>query len=116
MAVLVELRYVDPAGRVWTVPAGFITDGASIPTPLWALIGSPFTGKYRIPALFHDAAYSTLGVTKDDADNMFHDAMLEAGCPEILAAAIYSGVRFGGIDPYAAAQRKAAATATPSAA
>lgn len=108
MTLLQEARFTDRSGRAWIAPKGFTTDGASIPRVLWPFIGSPFTGKYRKAAVFHDAAYRTLGVTKDEADRMFYEAMLESGCDEILASLILEGVKAGGFEPYAAAQRRAA--------
>jgi hypothetical protein len=104
MRLLSPISYTDRNGRVWSAPAGFVTDGASIPQEFWSLIGSPFTGKYRTAAVLHDAAYRTLGVTKDDADLMLRDASLELGCPHWIAEALYTGVRFGGVDAYAADQ------------
>lgn len=112
MEVLDDLEYVDPDGRVWRVPAGFVTDGASIPTELWSLVGSPFTGLYRIAAVFHDAAYNTLGVARGDADNMLREAALELGCEHWRADAIYEGVRIGGVSAYVEDQKAAAARLT----
>lgn len=107
MKTLVALLYLDPRGRMWTVPAGFITDGASIPAILWSLIGSPFTGDYRLPAIFHDCAYCTAGVRRGEADRMFYDAMREAGVSGLKAALMYAAVRIGGGAPYRAAQKRA---------
>lgn len=112
MVVLDELTYTDPDGRVWKVPAGFVTDGASIPNEFWGIIGSPFTGKYRVAAVFHDAAYATLGSGKGACDNMLFEAMLELGCERWRADAIYEGVRLGGKSSYDDDQ-KAAAAANP---
>jgi len=109
MIVLDELTYTDPDGRAWKVPAGFVTDGASIPPEFWGLLGSPFTGLYRVAAVFHDAAYATLGVGKGAADNMLFEAMLELGCERWKADAIYEGVRLGGLASYVEDQRAAAA-------
>ena len=107
MAIIDELTYTDPDGRQWKVPAGFVTDGASIPQELWSLIGSPFTGRYRVAAVFHDAAYAALGVARGDADNMLREAALELGCEHWRADAIYEGVRVGGLSSYAADQKAA---------
>lgn len=108
MIVLDAMEYTDPDGRVWNVPGGFVTDGASIPCELWSLIGSPFTGKYRVAAVFHDAAYQTLGVARGDADNMLREAALELGCEHWRADAIYEGVRLGGLSAYRQDQAEAA--------
>lgn len=97
MVVLLEVTYTDPRGRIWTVPEMHVTDGASIPRPLWALIGSPFTGRYRVPAVLHDAAYACVGITKADADRMFYEAMREAGVGAMLAGLMWAAVKvFGG--------------------
>lgn len=50
----------DMAGRLWRVPAGFISDGASIPRVFWWLIGHPLMGDYRRAALVHDFACEML--------------------------------------------------------
>jgi hypothetical protein len=113
MRVLTEIRYTDPAGHVWVVPAGFITDGASIPQAFWSLIGSPFTGVYRMAPVFHDAAYDNWGVSREDADTMLHTALLELGCSQWLADVIYEGVRVGGEQSYIGDQRSVAPKVTP---
>ncbi len=112
MVILEAIEYTDPDGRVWHVSAGFVTDGASIPCGLWGLIGSPFTGRYRVAAVFHDAAYQTLGIAKSHADSMLYEAMLELGCPRLTADFIYEGVRIGGASSYAEDQSVAAKAAT----
>ena len=109
MMVMERITYTDPAGRVWEVPTGFVTDGASIPQELWSLLGSPFTGDYRVAAVFHDAAYKDPGVTRDDADNMLHSACLELGCSDWLADVLYTGVRLGGEVSYVGDQRNVSA-------
>jgi hypothetical protein len=53
--------YIDSTGREWPVPEGAIINGASIPRPLWSIIGSPFVGDYRRAAAVHDY-YCTRGV------------------------------------------------------
>jgi hypothetical protein len=109
MMVVFALSYLDPKGRMWSVPAGFVTDGASIPRFLWSIIGPPFNGRYRVPALFHDAAYCEPGMNRAAADRMFFDAMREEGVSYIKARAMWAGVRIGGGKPFAEAQRAALA-------
>jgi len=93
MTVIETISYTDPQGRIWYAEEGLVTDGATIPQELWSLFGSPFTGAYRVAAVFHDAAYSDPGVLKADADHMLYQAMLELKCPLWQADAIYSGVK-----------------------
>lgn len=49
-----DFLYTDPNNNLWPVPAGHISDGASIPRQYWSFIGSPLTGKYRDAAIVHD--------------------------------------------------------------
>ena len=95
MRLLRDFWYDDPDGRRWLAPAGGITDGASIPAPLWSSIGSPFTGPYRRAAIVHDAAVDAPGVPRLDADHMFYQACLAGGCAPSQAELLYAGVRIG---------------------
>lgn len=104
MILLESVTYTDAKGKVWPAHAGFSTDGASIPQVLWSLIGSPYTGVYRTIAVFHDVAYSTVGMVKDEADLMLRDGALELGCPHWLAEALYTGVRNWGGSSFSADQ------------
>lgn len=106
--ILDTITYTDAKGRVWPCPAGTVTDGASIPPQFWGLVGSPFTGKYRVAAVFHDVAYSTLGMVKDEADSMLREAAIELGCERWRADLIYDGVRLGGLSSFTDDQRAAA--------
>lgn len=87
--------------RVIEVPAGFVYDGASIPRPLWWLIGSPFTGRYRRAALVHDYLYAVHGCSREEADRVFLEAMDEDRVPKWRRWAMYRGVRLGGAGPWA---------------
>lgn len=81
------------------VPAGFQTDVASIPRPLWALI--PKEGRYNRPAVIHDWLYTTATVSgkaiaRADADHALKEAMHACGVRWTQRWAIYAGVRLGG--------------------
>jgi len=81
------------------VPAGFETDFASIPRPLWALL--PPTGEYGKAAVIHDWLYRTPGkATRPQADAVFLEAMKEAGVSWFTRTVVYSSVRVGGFASY----------------
>jgi hypothetical protein len=83
------------------VPAGFITDFASIPRPLWALVGGPADGKYRKIAVIHDYLYRTRFIaTRKQADDVLLEGMKFSGCSWFQRTIIYSGVRVGGSGSY----------------
>lgn len=48
------LSFQDADGVTHYVPAGFITDGATIPKWCWWLVGGPLTEQYLRAATLHD--------------------------------------------------------------
>lgn len=82
------------------IKKGFEYDGASIPKIFWWLIGSPFSGKYRLAATVHDALYATQLLSKDKADDIFYNIMIEDGVSKWKALLMYSAVKAGGYFAY----------------
>ncbi|HEY2615321.1 MAG TPA: DUF1353 domain-containing protein [Chthoniobacterales bacterium] len=96
MTLLNELRYTDPQGVVWIAPAGSIIDGASIPRPLWSVMGGPFEGKYRNASVLHDVAYDERTHPPAETDRMFYNAMRCSGVSAVEAKTMYYALlRFG---------------------
>lgn len=90
-----EFSYeVDP-GEIITVPAGFVTDFASIPRPFWNIL--PPHGEYAPAALIHDYLYATGGLggryTKAQSDDIFREAMKELGVGKVKRNIMWSAVR-----------------------
>ena len=79
----------------YKVPAGFITDGASIPKPFWSIVGSPFTGKYVGVAILHDYLYSkecVYDISFEEANEIFYSGMLKLGVNRFKAYLMYKAV------------------------
>jgi len=76
------------------VPAGFITDFASVPWFLWAWL--PYWGRYGKAAVLHDHIYQTHSRTRKEADDIFYEAMLVGGTKHWKARVMYLGVRWFG--------------------
>jgi len=78
------------------VPKGFITDGASIPKYLRNFF--PHGGRKFAPAVVHDVLYRTIDhkFSREEADDLFLDAMLYNGVNKITAMIIYKAVRYFG--------------------
>lgn len=92
-----DFRYSSSYGLI-TVPAGFITDGASIPKMFWSVL-SPF-GDYFAAAVVHDYLYSPRNetYTRKESDLIFKEAMFNIGVPWYRRELIFRAVRmFGGI-------------------
>ena len=95
--LLNQFRYqLRKSCEIITVPAGFITDFASIPRALRAVItGHDNTKK---PAVIHDFDYRTKFCvrTRKCVDKIFLMSMKESGVPRWKRYMAYWGVRAGG--------------------
>lgn len=94
--LLQPFGYRDSKGVDWDVPAGFLSDGASIPRELWALLGGPFSGPYRDAAVVHDYYCWTKERSWEDVHEVFAEAAAKRGTSESLTKLMYAGVLFGG--------------------
>lgn len=104
------LTYRTHAGDTITVPAGMVTDLASIPRPLRAILAPD--GPYAQAALVHDFLYATGGTcvwklrlpscsrktpySRAEADDILDQAMADLGVATWQRWAVWSGVRVGG--------------------
>lgn len=82
-------------GKRVEVPVGFVTDGASVPRAFW-WYASPFSGRHAAAALVHDYCYQSACVTKEEADDIFEEAMLSCGVRKGKAKAMAASVRMFG--------------------
>jgi hypothetical protein len=88
----------DLGGGLLVVPAGFTTDLASVPYPLWALIG-PF-GRHTRAAILHDFGVRSLLpplrspdrlLAREAVDLRFRDALLDSDVPRLRAYLLWAG-------------------------
>lgn len=92
-----------PSADVIRVPAGFVTDLASIPRWLWSLI--PPDGKYAKAAIVHDYLYTQAIGTKSYADDIFLEAMTVLGVPTWKRKVMHTAVIFFGRGSYKPAKK-----------
>jgi hypothetical protein len=83
-----------------TVPAGFVTDFASIPRALWTEL-SP-VGEHERAAIVHDYLYWFQPCEREETDNLLMIAMREGGVSDLQRGAVYAGVRVGSADAWSA--------------
>ncbi len=90
---------VGKLGSTWaiTIPAGFETDGASVPRLLWVFF-PPFGGDYDEAAVLHDYLYRTwfMCLERVVADAILIEAMKVCGTSAVARWSIFLGVRLGG--------------------
>ena len=85
---------VGTTGEKIIVPAGFVTDLASVPRGLCTLLSS--TDRYMRAAIVHDFLYWDQTCTKKQADKTLLAAMIEANVAPWKRTAVYLGVDVGG--------------------
>ena len=80
------------------VPAGFVTDLASIPWPLWWHLRPD--GQYALAAVIHDYLYWTQKRPRVVADEILKFGMEDLQVPSKTINEIYTAVRWGGQSPW----------------
>lgn len=83
-----------PSADVIRVPAGFVTDLASIPRVMWNLL--PPHGRYAKAAIVHDYMYASASGPRAKADRIFFEAMRVLKVKMSVALLMYTAVRFFG--------------------
>jgi len=83
-----------------TVPAGFVTDFASIPPALRSAIAP--VGRHGKAAVVHDFLYWEQRCSRAEADLIFRLAMWESDVDPVTSKQIYDAVRVGGQAAWAA--------------
>ncbi len=94
--LLKPFAYKDSKGVLWEVPAGFLSDGASIPDNLWAVVGGPYSGPYRDASVIHDYFCYTKTRTWNAVHKAFLEAALNRGTTEWKARYMYAGILLKG--------------------
>lgn len=92
------VRYIGSVDT-FDVPAGYVTDFASVPrVAVWLI---PVFGRYTLPAILHDRLltdYLASGaITSNDVDGLFRRAMREMGVPPVKRWLMWAGVRWGAL-------------------
>ena len=96
MRVIEPFGFLDPEQKRWPVPVGTKVDGASIPQPLWSLIGGPFEGKYRDASVVHDYYCDVRTVPWKAVHRVFYLGMRASGLSDQRAKLMYTAVYFAG--------------------
>jgi hypothetical protein len=101
-----ELVAFGTGDRV-TVPAGFTTDGASIPGfARWLTGWEPWDEPQRLPAIVHDWLYTQSGVSRHRADLAFRSLLHIEGAGRFKTEIMYVAVVIGGWPAYRTDQRQ----------
>lgn len=94
--LLLEPLTWDDGDAVVVVPAGFVSDGASIPAPAWPFVGYPLAGAILRAALLHDYEIATRRAPSADVHRRFEIALRATGVGRARAAVLGAAVRLFG--------------------
>lgn len=97
-AVINDFAFLSDSLGLVQIPAGFITDLASVPRLPFAYL--VVGGKGKKAAVVHDWAYSTRFCTRKEADDLFAEALEASGYGSAVQFLMWSGVRVGGWVPW----------------
>lgn len=78
--------------RTAVVPKGYVSNGASIPSLLWPIVGSPFLPEFMAAALIHDMMCDG-GHSIDEMSLLFEEVLLHNEVHWFKAAAMEKAVR-----------------------
>lgn len=96
-AILLEDVIYQDGETVYTIPAGYVTDGASVPRALSWLY--PKYGAYLKAAIVHDYLITdvlpTGQIESAKVDELFKQAMSDLEIPKFRQWAMWCGVRIG---------------------
>ena len=117
--MLIDVHQSDFMGNIFTlcedltvegitVPAGFASDGASVPRFFWRIVFPPGDPPAMLAAFVHDFIYRThpKGYDRKEADRAFKLLLLDNGVSKTAAQLAYWGVRLGGRAAWEAGGKK----------
>ncbi len=92
MKVARPFTYIGADKVEWLVPAGAVTNGATIPSALWSVVGGPWEGKYRDASVVHDHFCTTKLRPAKQTHRMFYDASRARGVSKTVADLMYAAI------------------------
>ena len=87
-------------GVEYIIPAGWESDGMSVPRFFWRTLSPKINGKTLVPSLIHDFMYENHIGTRAEADAFYKANLIEKGFGKIKSWLVWCGVRIGGWSHY----------------
>lgn len=79
-------------GQHWQVPAGYSSNGITAPAVMKASLGDGVDHPETWAAVFHDWLFTQKGVTRSQADQIFHELLIAYGVPAGKAGMMFTFV------------------------
>ena len=87
-------------GTEYEIPAGYESDGMSVPRFFWRVLSPKINGKTLIPSVIHDYMYENHIGTRAEADAFYEDNLVEKGFGKVKSWLVWCGVRICGCVGY----------------
>ena len=87
-------------GVEYEIPAGYESDGMSVPRFFWRTLSPKINGKTLVPSVIHDYMYENHIGTRAEADEFYQQNLIEKGFGRIKSWLVWVGVRIGGWSHY----------------
>jgi len=84
---------VNLNGRQWRVQKGYTCNGITGPASLRGPMGDGVDQPETWAAIFHDWLFTQPGISRAEADQLFHDLLVAYGVPAQKANLMYTAVR-----------------------
>ena len=93
---LAPIGFTANDGRWYTIPAGYISDGASVPRIFWPMLSPNIDARTLRPSIIHDYEYEFGIGTRKGADANYRRRLEDNDFGYIKSTLTYYGVRIGG--------------------
>lgn len=84
---------LDLNGKTWHIPAGYRSNGLTVPAQLKKTMGDSPDAPETWAAVFHDWLFKQPGISRAEADKLFYDALIAYGVSQRKADLMYTSVR-----------------------
>ena len=83
-------------GTHYVVPAGFRSDGMSVPRWLWSIVSPRLDFITLVPSVIHDWLYATHIVARAVADGWYREALVRCGYGIVKAFVVWLAIKIFG--------------------
>lgn len=96
LRLLKPITFIGNDGRRYLIPAGYVSDGASVPRFFWRLLSPCIDGRTLPSSVVHDFEYDHAIGTRSGSDGDYYARLVADGYPKCKAMLTWAGVRMGG--------------------
>ncbi len=96
LRTLKPIGFTGNDGKWHTIPAGYVSDGASVPRFFWRILSPAIDARTLMPSIIHDYEYEHGIGTRAGADADYRRRLQDNDYGIIKSSLTWIGVRIGG--------------------